>query len=60
MNMSAKIHISTRTANTAMRMTSTGSDDGGDVICGDCGDVDCTSTETVNIHILFINQKYSM
>jgi hypothetical protein len=57
MNMSAKMHTSIRTANTAMTITSTGSD-GGDVICRDCGDVDCTSTETVNTHILFINQKY--
>jgi glucose-6-phosphate dehydrogenase assembly protein OpcA len=56
MNMSAKMHTSIRTANTAMRITSTGSE-GGDVTCGDCGDVDCISTETIHIHILFIIQK---
>jgi hypothetical protein len=29
--------------------------DGGDVNCGDCGDADCTSTETVNIYIYIIH-----
>lgn len=39
-----------------MTITSTGSEGGG-IICGDCGNVGCISTETVKIHILFINKN---